>query len=564
MNRLIKRMLENRGLDIEKFREISNPYYDKLKDIDALAVRLKEIHDDEIPITIYPDFDMDGIASGDCFFAGLSELGFRVNLFIPNPSFGYGITAPCVDYVMKMYPETKVIITCDTGITAFNAADYCREIGVELIVTDHHTQEGIVNADIIVDPMRADEEYSHPRICGAFVVYQILQYYADLYGNLFQQDQIRRLRVFAGIGTVSDVMPLLYENRQVVLDAVNIMRFVYGDGGYDAVMSIPGSNAYRRAFFGLYNVAKVCESYGTIKSPDDITEEFFGFYFAPMFNSIKRMNGDMVRAFGVFFADSSNADMNYLYKLNAARKERERKEMQAILDRDQPFAPFIYFSDADSGVLGLLANKLMSKTGMPVFVFRDDGEGAVNRFHGSGRAPDWYPCITRLSSHLSSIAGHEGAFGASVDNIDMLTALVDFLHVDVPQAYSEADLIEAVPDFTITTDWTGDTGIDIELFDEFLHEIDQYRPFGNGFPAPSVLFTFTNNDVISWNQLSGGKHLKLLFHNGFEALCWNQGDMAAEKDKCDKHAIVGRLKYSEYKGVVSIVFDGVFQESKQI
>ena len=69
MNRLIKRMLENRGLDIEKFREISNPYYDKLKDIDALAVRLKEIHDDEIPITIYPDFDMDGIASGELIAA---------------------------------------------------------------------------------------------------------------------------------------------------------------------------------------------------------------------------------------------------------------------------------------------------------------------------------------------------------------------------------------------------------------------------------------------------------------------------------------------------------------
>lgn len=561
MNYLIQRTLENRGYTADFLREINIASYDALKDIDTLAVRLKEIHDEQIPITVYPDFDMDGIAAGTTGFSGFSELGFKVNLFVPNPGEGYGITPESIDELLNRFPDTRVIITCDTGITAYAAADYCKKLGIELIITDHHTQEASINADIVVNPMRLDETYSHPKICGAFVLYQVLQYYADLYCNYFTQDQIRRLRVFAGIGTISDTMPLLYENRQLVKDAVMITRLVYGNGSTDCIVNIQGSDVYRRAFWGLYQALKVCETYGVIKSKDDIDEDFFGFYLAPIFNSTKRMEGDMNKTFGVFFTNDSYRNMDYLFNLNIKRKELIEREYKAMLDVDQPYAPYIYFSTAKSGVLGLLAMKLMNQTGMPVFVLCDDGESVDgNRYHGSGRSPEWFPCIEKLGKVIS-IAGHDCAFGCGVSNKTSLERFFRILQHDVPDAYQNADLQEEVFDFIIATDWSADTGIDIGLFDGYLDEIEQYRPFGKGFPSPNVKLEFNNNDVVEWKVMGKAKqHLKISLMNGFDVLCWNQAHLLKQKDSFDKHTVIGHLGRSEYQGVMSVNFVGTFVE----
>lgn len=561
MNYLVQRTLENRGYTADFLREINSPYYDVLKDIDTLAVKLHEIHENKTPATIFPDFDVDGIASGNIWFAGLSELGFRVNLFIPTPSDGYGITPEAIDELLEIYPDTKVIITCDTGINASEAAEHCKMCGIELLVTDHHKQETVISASVIVNPMRLDETYSHPAICGAFVSYQILQYYADLYCNSFAQDQIRRLRVFAGIGTISDTMPLLYENRQLVKDAIYITRLTYGDGSTDAVASVPGCDVYRRAFFGLYQAMKVCETYGVITSADDIDEDFFGYYFAPIFNSTKRMNGDMNRTFGVFFANNPYSDMEYLYNLNIERKQLVEREIQNILAQDQPYAPYVYLSNANPGVLGLLAMKLHTQSGMPTFVLNDEGVSAKgSRYHGSGRSPEWYPCITRLSETVF-IAGHELAFGVGVANKTNLDRFVNFLHQDIQIALTSVELVEAVPDFVIATDWTADVGIDTEMFRDYLTEIETLRPFGKGFPAPSVRFEFSNNDVIEWKLIGKAKqHLKIAFHNGFDVLCWNQAHLITQKDSFDKHVVMGHLGMSEFRGIISVNFVGDFIE----
>lgn len=560
MNYLVEKTFANRGYTPEYLREINNPYYEELKDIDTLAARLKEIHDAGLPITIIPDFDMDGICAGDCGYGGMAELGFKVNLFIPNAAEGYGISAKTIDDVLAVYPDTKVIITCDTGISAVAAGERCKELGIEFLITDHHKQDVMVDAPIIVDPLRVDEEYPHPSICGAFVMYQVLQYYADMYGNYYIQNQIRRLRVFAGIGTISDTMSLLYENRQLVKDAIDILRFIYGDGSSDAVASISGCEVYKRAFWGLYYTLKACADAGIITKESDIDETFFGYYMAPMFNAAKRMDGDMHKVFGVFFDNTPAVHMDYVYKLNVERKNLEAREIRAILDRDQPYAPFIYFSDAKPGILGLLAMKLMKMSGMPTFVVVDEGDKVrSNRFHGSGRSPEWYPCFTRLGDVIG-IAGHEHAFGCSIDNKTALTKFVSFLKTDINKVMSEVEIIEEVPDFVISTDWTADTGIDIPLFEEYLNEIVTYKPFGKDFPAPRIKFIFSARDVVEYKKLKG-KHLKLCFGNGFDVLCWNQADLAyvADKDAIDpycKHYIMGHLEFSEYKGEVSIQFVG--------
>ena len=568
-NIIIRKIFENRGYTSDYLYDINNPEYDTLCNIDLLVSELKDIHDSNSIITIYPDFDADGVSSGSCFFAGLAELGFNVRLFVPDASKGYGITKESIDDLLKVYPDTQVILTCDTGIGCTDAAAYCKQLGVRFFVTDHHKQQEDIKADVIVDPMQFNETYTHPFICGAFVVYQILQRYADLYCNFFTQDQIRRLRVFAGIGTVSDGMPLLYENRQIVRDAIDICKMIYGGGTDKAVSVIGGNDVYRRAFWGLYEAMKVYEEYGIIKDVNDINEDFFGFYLAPAINAAKRMDGDMKRVFGLFFGNDRTQNMKYLYDLNNQRKLEVSQAINHILASDNPYAPYIYIYDAKPGILGLIAQKLYVSSGVPTLVVSRSSEGYDSAYHGSGRSPDWYPCLTKLSDKIY-VAGHEGAFGCGIKDDDALKALYEFLSTDIPFAMSTVEFVEDKPDCIISTDWTADCGIDISVFEEYLNEIDQYRPFGKGFPAPVFKLVFRNKDVVSpdgkkpgWDIMGRAKqHLKIHLPNGFDVVCWNQAHVVKDKDLCDVHSVVGSLKYSEYMGVRSVIFDGVFTEER--
>lgn len=569
MNRLIQKIFENRGYTQAFLREVNHPDYPMLKDIDIMCVRLKAIHDAGDLIITYPDFDTDGIMSGITGYAGLSELGFKTGLYIPDPSAGYGISQKSVADLLYQYPDTKAIITCDTGIGAMEAALYCRTAGVELLVTDHHKQSAIIPASVIVDPMRQDESYDH-QICGAFVFWQVLKRYAELYGTYMMQDQIARLKVFAGIGTVSDSMPILYENRQLVRDAVMICRLIYGDGSSSSVGCITGTDMYRLAFWGLYDFLKVCEENGIIKSSLDIDEEFFGWYLAPMLNSTKRMNGSMWKTFGIFFCGNvgdENPRRQYvqeLYELNNSRKRLVSQKLMEMTVAAQPYAPFLYLTDADEGIRGLLATKLMQRTGMPTFVVSDRGvNGLKNRYSGSGRSPEWFPAISLLRDQTYLfIAGHEQAFGCGMDGQEQLKQLFDHLSVLIPNILSRIEVPETRPDYIIDTDWSkGDIGIDLAVFSEYLDEIDNYKPFGKGFEKPVGCFRFRNQDVLCWKRIGQAKeHLKISLPGGLDILCWSQGHLIDQKDSFTTHTVVGGLGRSEYRGVISINFTGELKE----
>lgn len=568
MNILIQKTFERRKYTPEFLYAIEDPSYGQLRDIDTLAVELKDIHDRGDKLVVYPDFDMDGLSAGSCGYAGFAELGFNVGLYIPDPCDGYGIKPNSIDDVIRQHPDVKCIITCDTGIDCDAAAARAKELGIRMFITDHHKQyHDNTPVDVIVDPMRMDEEYSHPAICGAFVMYQVLQSYADLYCNSFVRDQIRRLRVFAGFGTVSDTMPVLYENRQLVRDAVDICRLIYGDGGKGSISAIPGHPVYRRAFWGIYDMLKVFEDNGVISGQNDINEDFFGFYLAPAVNSVKRMDGDMVRAFSVFFGNDRRDDMTYLCHLNAARKQAVADAINKMNAIDQPYAPYIYYVDANPGIIGLIAQKLMTSDG-PVVVLTQNRENGG--YHGSGRSPEWYACATKLSDRIAHVGGHEGAFGCSVASNEELKALYDFFVEDVPAVRSTVDITEIESDYIITTDRTGDVGLDMDVFDDYLQQIDSYRPFGKGFPMPVGKVVFSNRDIMMINpkkkmsgvEAFGGakQHLKIHLANGFDIICWNQAYLIKQFDAFTTHSVIGKLKYSEFRGVKSIIFDGQLVE----
>lgn len=551
MNFLIQKTLDNRGYTRDYILDVNNPNHDELMDIDKICVKLKRIHDEHKNIVVLPDFDTDGIMSGVIGFAGLAELGFSVSLFMPDTKAGYGFNSVSIDTLLASYPDTDAIITCDVGITCHDGIAYAKSKGIDVLVTDHHLQiDSDENADVIVDPKRSDEKYSHPSICGAYVLYQILEHYASLYCDVLLREQIHRLCVFAGIGTVSDVMPLLYENRQLVRDSIAISKLIYADGDDVIVSYIYGNDIYRRAFYGLHTFFKVAADNGILRHESDINEEFYGFYLAPIFNSVKRMSMDISLAFGVFFGENPADDAEKLIAINNERKQLVSNYISNMKQMKQPYAPYAYLTDAPSGILGLIANKLLVEIGTPVMVLRKEG----NKFTGSGRSPDWYPCLSRLLEEKFYGAGHDSAFAVGFDSVRELKSAIAFLSDDVSKYKEEIPAEELNYDFVIADDSTGDVDLDIDMFREYLSELEYYRPFGKGFPAPFIKLKFNADTAFCEVMGSEKQHLKIRLPYGFDVLCWNQ---ASRADNIDGIVCVeGHLEKNEFNNSVRVQFVG--------
>lgn len=575
INPLLSTVLANRGYDDSFIDEISVYDHARLANVDALTERLAEIHDSQAPITIYPDFDMDGIMSGTVLYAGLSELGFDVELYVPDPSAGYGITAESVDDLLAKHPRTRAIITCDVGITAFGGTDRANELGVEVLITDHHAQDPtrLPAASVVVDPMQIADDYAHPQICGAFVAYQCLMAYAEDRCDERMVSHINRLRVFSGVGTISDSMPLLYENRHLVSEMSSIMQWLYGDATSRNAEKVPGCPVYRKAFLGLHLTLMGLLDNGNLRNgASSINEETVGFYIAPMFNAVKRLDGDMSRAFGVFFGDQQVSDIDYLIRMNEQRKKVVEAEFsklsdRRILDGGGNFVGYrhVFESDARPGVLGLLGNKVLGETGEPAFILSKHEDGS---WGGSGRCPAWLPALTMLRDECGYwLAGHQGAFGirvpAEIDGKPGIERLEEDVNAIISDLMGKGLVTEAKPDFVITADGTDTSGGDIEwdvpMLLEFADQLETLRPFGEGFPKPTGILRFTmhggGGDVRSIGR--DMTHAKGAV-NGLEVLMWKQYDKFAGLDPDQKYecVVAGSVGINEFNGRRTPTFTG--------
>ena len=562
LNRLLELFFERRHIDspYAYVKAINDGAHANLKDIENLAEALHHLQQNNTRIVILPDFDTDGIMSGVIGFAGLSNMGFNVSLFMPRPSDGYEFTQDTIKRLLVEYPDVGAIITCDVGISCIEGIDYAVSKGIQVLVTDHHKQSLLAakknKASVIVNPMRLDETYSHPKICGAYVFYQCLCFYADTYCDPIVREQIRRLHVFAGIGTISDSMPVLYENRKLLQDSIGFCRFLYFYGPEFVFDMMDGCDVYRKAFYGLYLVIKHLIDEGKIKDERDIDEVLFGYYIAPMFNAPKRMNADMTIPFSVFFGNNQFDAVESLYVLNVARKVLVDEKFSEIYDTPQPFVPYIYLSDASEGVLGLLATKIIKKTGLPTIVLRPTKSG----YKGSVRAPSWYNCLTRLADAGFYAAGHEQAFGIGVTDKKELKSLFAFIEHDIDTLIAQLGDVsvesDIKADLVISTLGDGDIGVDIEKFREFMRGLRYFKPFGVDFPAPVLEFRFRFCDAEPVVMGQQKNHLKWLLPYGFEVLCFNQAGLLPTFAPDDVIRVIGELGSSTYNDVYTTNFRG--------
>lgn len=561
--------LSRRKITPEDYRAFDSKEHAPLARVDEMCELLLGIRERGERIVVLPDFDCDGVMSGVIGYAGLSELGFDVSLFRPNPAKGYGFGADEVMRLVSENPGVRWVITCDTGIGEVEGCERLSELGVNILVTDHHREMTGMPvrkyAACVVDPCACDDGYALKTICGAHVLWQVLDAFARAYCDHETVDQIWRLRVFAGIGTVSDMMTLANENRQLVRDAVSISRLVWSAGDDWFFGELRGCDAYRRAFYGLSMLFAAFADAGSLSGSLGIDETFFGFYLAPAINSGKRLGKTTDLVFDMFFGSRQKACATQVVSDNAQRKALAAELFDEVVSMPQPQAPYIYMFVSDRvGMLGLVANKIIERTGVPTFVVTIDCD-AYGRcsIHGSGRAPEWYDCLSRCTAQGFHLAGHEHAFGFSCTDMGELGRLFDFLSADVPRERARWEraaggaCVEQTPAFDILLDTSGrgDVDLDVTALSEFVAVQDMYRPFGAGFEAPRFKLRFDWAEAGLRFVGRSSEHVRITLPNGIVAMCFFQGPEFPAHLRGEQE-FIGTVGLHEFRGETSIQFLG--------
>lgn len=397
-NKVIHSFLERRGLSHDDIDYLLHPnashQHDPflLRGIQKFIDLLHSVKGQ--PISVVADYDADGVLSGTVARVGLSLFGFGdVYVYAPKTFDGYGITKRSVNAVMKARPETKVILTTDNGSNAHEGIAYAKSLGLTVLVTDHHLADADPMADAVVNPNRRFEkdqngeleQYPFTEISGTAVVYKTLL----AYGLKYITDKqalldYSTLVLLVGISTISDVMPLLNENRYFVTQAVAMLeRFVEGHSvqrifQYD---DSPLGQYYR----GVDLLVMTLNKHGKLKY--GIDSDMFGFIIGPMLNSPRRMVGESQLGFDLFqttrreLFGSGVAQVvppsDSLFELNETRKAYVRKLTTALLRKieishEQGIAP-IHFSVFNivtgAGIAGLLSGAYTKQYHLPSVAF---------------------------------------------------------------------------------------------------------------------------------------------------------------------------------------------------
>lgn len=523
-------------------------------------------------ITIWPDFDMDGIASGTVLYAALAEMGFNVHMVIPDYTGSRAMTRADVDHMLAVYPDTQAIITSDGGITSNAGLDYAHDLGITTIVTDHHQENPaqLCNADFVVNPNRAGSTYPEKGICGAQVAYMLMCEYAKRY----QPDDlvaVTYLRIFAGFGALADVMPLIHRSRADVKAALTLLKLLTPTFPRDNYGRIDAAARdyvdtdvtpltellrygnhhpyYTDAFAGIVTLLRELGFAGKLYDTDNYDESIIGFTIAPMFNATRRIEADMAYNMAVFtpsvvraYADAGHSDITCdpgeavrtLMDGNERRKQITAELLGAINEQpDHPFAPYVFINPqpAPAGFLGLLATQLLGATaGAACAVLNrlDDGT-----FSGSARAVDGYSVLEAAGSIPGmSAAGHDQACGVNFDNEDAIIAFAkDVLHFEQSVAQETPTTLPAdlnlldmygIPLANVPAELRDamDTNFDADKFLELVGELERMRPFGKGFEYPTITVTI-DPAQCTVTPLKRGRHTKITTASGLTLLAWN-------------------------------------------
>lgn len=478
-------------------------------------------------VTVVADYDCDGATACAVALRGLRMLGIAANYFVPDRVLhGYGLTPNLVDIVAAREPRPALIVTVDNGISSTAAVDRARELGIEVIVTDHHLPgPELPRAAAIVNPNVAGSTFPSKNLAGVGVIYYVLLALRALLRErgVFDartQPRLDALVDFVALGTVADVVRLDKNNRILVDQGLRRIRSGRTHAGIEALFAI------------------------TNRSIAQASVRDFGFAVAPRINAAGRL-GTMENGIECLLSDDPATALELAQSLNSINAERREleSEMQQIaeaalesvdLDRRATFS--IFNPSFNEGVVGLVAARLKERIHRPVIAFAPTENGELK---GSGRSiPGIHlrDAIDLVSKALPGVVlrfgGHAMAAGLSIrpDGLAEFQAAFE----EVVRTHCDASVFERV----VLTD--GGLAPD-EITEQLCREIDG-QIWGQGFEAPLFANEFT---VVSQTLLKDA-HLKLTVSLGgsrYDAIFFRHREPFAERTK-----IAYRPAINEFRG----------------
>ncbi len=485
--RVIATILANRDINtadgVKQFLSksksgIHHPFL--LKDAEKAAERIQEAIDRKENVVIYGDYDVDGITSSAILYKFLKGLGLNVSYYIPNRvDEGYGINILALQKIRK--EGASLMITVDCGITAVGEVEFAKTLGLDIIITDHHTcKEEIPRALAVINPKQPDCNYPFKDLAGVGVAFKfILAIVLKLGLNASQYfDEFIDI---VSIGTIADVVSLTGENRLFVSQGLKKLQAT--------------DNVGIRALFEIAGIADKPLTAGTIS-----------FTIAPRINAAGRV-GSATMAVELLVTDVEERAKEIAALLDDENHQRQQTEQEILKDAleiigamEKPNEKKVFVlakEDWHHGVIGIVASRITDKFYKPtILISLTDKLGK-----GSGRSVkgfNIFDALTHCSDCLLKYGGHELAagLGLSVDSIEEFDAKIN--------AYANAVMTEETLVPYINIDAI------LQLSDLTLQSADMLsmlEPFGMGNPQP--IFAVMNTTLHSVRKIGNGKHCKI-------------------------------------------------------
>ena len=513
----IEQILQNRIKDDEFTTLKSLPSPDKFKDITKATNRIVEaIHNDET-INLVGDYDVDGVTSTSIMVTFFTALGVEINHIIPNRfEHGYGLSPIILEQIYD-----GIVVTVDNGISAVEAAHICKQRGLDLIITDHHTVgEVLPDAFAIVNPKQNDCMFPFKEICGAQIAWYLC---ASIKKELKFDYNLMELFDLLSLAIVADIMPMVSLNKTMVKAGLKSIE----------KSQRPAMVALRQRY-----------------SLNTITEEDIGFKIAPLINCAGRMSDPSIALEFLLSYDEHEANMqlDYLIELNESRKEdqlkmfNEAKRQVNVSDK----VIVVASEEWNEGIVGIVASKLCEKYKKPAIVFSIENETAKASARSTSDV-NLYELIKSCNSLLNGFGGHKQAAGLSIQT-NMLEEFKQLINknINLLPSLEEDKSSHSLGSFDISN-----VGSDV------YNLIESYRPFGITNPYP--ILTFSNLEILNLTKMGKNKEFTKLvvgdMVNTIEVIIFVDFE---DLDMGDKISFNATISKNEFRGEVK--FNLMFKE----
>lgn len=526
ISKICASVLSNRKQVLEGESIESNSFYDSflIKDMQLAVDRIKAAIEKKEKITIYGDFDADGVTSTTILYMYLKDCGADVGYYIPDRmEEGYGINETALQTIQQN--GTTLIITVDTGITAVDDINAVKQHGIDVIVTDHHEPKDVIpDCVAVIDPKREDCEYPYKELAGVGVVFKLIQ---ALDNGENAVEIIRKYLPFVCLGTIADVAPLTDENRLLVKSGLQLF--------------------HKSENLGIQALLK-----STGFENKKITAGNIGFVIAPRINASGRL-GSAKKGIELFLCDDAAKADEIAADLANENKNRQKMEQEIYAEAlkiietnklNENKVIVVASKGWHQGIIGIVSSKITEKYYKPSILITINENGVCK---GSGRSISSFNLFEALSNNaglLQKFGGHSLAAGLTVeeDKIDEFSKSIN--------AYADAVMKE--------NDFTPQIFIDDILYSESLTidtvtQLKMLEPFGMGNPVPVFMVEKAKIKLI--NVSYDKKHLRLqLVKNGvlLDVIGFN---MASYYDQFKQKMIVdvvGTISINEYAGITKL------------